>query len=136
MHSFLHVGFNFVAVPQIISMEPWIQSVADDWVRYAGNNWIIWTNRAPQEVSAQLGRAIGPNDLLFVTRITTADSSGYLPQWIWDWINQPRPPGWKPPPPLPRLPPPPQLDPLAGLTPSRGMIGSPTALEQALRKKP
>jgi hypothetical protein len=137
-HSFLHIGFNFASAPTsppTATLEYWVQAIGDDWVRYASNNYITWTNRTPQQVAETLRNAMGPTDLLFVVRINTADSSGYLPQWIWDWINQPRPPGWKAPPPLPRLPPQlPQLDPLAGITP-RGLFG-PTALDQALRKKP
>jgi len=109
-NSFLHVGLTFAGTPKVRDLEPWIQSVCQDWVRYSPNNWIIWTNRSPQAVSEALRGGLGASDLVLVVRIETHDASGYLPQWIWDWINRPRPPGWTPPPPLPFLPsiPPPE----------------------------
>lgn len=114
-NSFLHVGITFAGTPKVRELEPWIQTLCNDWIRYSANNWIIWTSKSPREVAESMRLMLDPNDLILVVRIDTHDSSGFLPQWIWDWINRPRPPGWTPPPAPHALPPSRANDPLAGL---------------------
>lgn len=97
-NSFLHVGLTFAGTPRVRDLEPLIQTLCNDWVRYSANNWIIWSNRTPVDVADALRAYLDEQDLILVVRLDTHGVAGFLPQWIWDWINRPRPPGWRPPP--------------------------------------
>ena len=41
--KYFHVGFGFATEPLGSELEPAFNKYADDWVRYNGNCWIIYT---------------------------------------------------------------------------------------------
>ena len=91
MHRFLHVGINFLGEPKFSALEPVINSIADDWIRYGGNCWILWTSKTPEQCSNVLRAHLTGDQFLVLPIDRTDQAQGWMPQWIWDWINRSRP---------------------------------------------
>jgi hypothetical protein len=116
-HRFLHVAIHFGAgAPIIAPLEPVMHTVADDWIRYAANTWILWTDKTPAYVANTLRLHLPTQQFLIFPIDRTDETTGFAQQWVWDWINRTRPrvPGVDYPgalagylPQLPRLPSPP-----------------------------
>jgi hypothetical protein len=61
-----------------------------DWVRYAPNCWILWTSRDPDDWFIMLRHNIQRMQSFFVVEINLENRRGWLPKWIWEWINKKR----------------------------------------------
>jgi hypothetical protein len=96
VHRFIHIGLTFGETLKAVELEPAIQAIADDWIRYAPNNWIIWTTATNQEVSAALRRNLTLNDQFLLFPINPTDRDGWHHQWVWDWLSKPRFPNLSP----------------------------------------
>jgi hypothetical protein len=88
--TFLHVGFNFEERPEKVKGLIPIFNEAIDWVRYAPNSWILWTDKTPLEWYNLLKPHVHRDDSIFICVIDIKQRSGWLPKVIWDWINKPR----------------------------------------------
>ena len=90
MNKFLHVGFHWQGPPKITELEP-VFGKAFDWVRYSGNCWIIYTNTDIPTWVARVREHMGPNDNVIICELANIRSSdGWMPKWIWDWVNKSR----------------------------------------------
>lgn len=87
MNRFIHIGFAFPGVPKVLDIEPRINSISQDWVRYAPNNWILWTDRSPAEVYAAIERGIDAEDQVLIVAIDFNWCFGKIAPWIWTWIE-------------------------------------------------
>jgi hypothetical protein len=87
MARFLHVGFNFPGSPKIKELEAPF-SVAGDWVRYSPLCWVVWTQRSAQEVFTILKPYLINEDQFLIAEINMYERNGWLPEWIWKWMNE------------------------------------------------
>jgi len=92
MAKFLHIGFAWVGQPKTKALEPLFNRHALDWVRYASNCWIVWTNENPGSWFDRIKPHLGPNDQLLISELdrNIGTSQGWMPAFIWDWINKSR----------------------------------------------
>jgi len=110
-NKFLHIGINFAGASKTNELEPAILQICDDWLRYSANNWIIWTSRSANDCAIHLRAFLSPNDQFYIAKLDLSEHQGWMPKWIWDWINKPRVeqalqiPGTPFPPPNPFVPP-------------------------------
>jgi hypothetical protein len=87
MNKFMHVSFVFAGIPKMRDLEPPIQLVSDDWIRYSATNWILWTARPSTEIVEILVRHIDAQDYVLAAPIALENCTGKLPPWVWVWIN-------------------------------------------------
>lgn len=87
---FLHIGFIFSGPPRIKDLEPVFDASNDDWMRYAGTNWVVWTERPASEWYALVRSYIAPNEQVLIVGLNMEDRSGWLPSWMWDWMDSRR----------------------------------------------
>lgn len=108
-HRYVHIGIMFgTGVSRITDLEPVMNIVGDDWVRYAGNSWITWTARSNAEIAAMMRRVLTLDDQFVLFEIDPLNRDGMHEQWIWNWLDEYRYEGYKAPPPTrqpPLLPP-------------------------------
>ena len=88
--QYLHIAFHSVGQPLIKELEPVFGNLAEDWIRYSGNCWIVWTSNDPNAWHAALKPHMRPDDQFLILGLKNGIAVGWLPQWIWDWINKPR----------------------------------------------
>jgi hypothetical protein len=86
MARFFHVGFHFAGQPKIKDLEA-PMAVAGDWVRYASQCWILWTEKTPQQIYSIIKPYLSQDDQFLIAEMNMSDRYGWLPEWIWKWIN-------------------------------------------------
>jgi hypothetical protein len=87
---FLHVSFTAYPEMPLDKLEK-VFSKAADWARYASNCWIIYT-ALDADTWRDRVHAISEfeNGYVFVIEMDPTLSTGYLPQWMWDWLSKDR----------------------------------------------
>lgn len=121
----LHLGVNWLTgYADIAKVDAALDQIAPDWLRYSPNTWLLYTDKSAQIIFDQMRPnfiGIFSGGLTDQFMVSTLDISqgvqGWMPQFVWDWINRPRDGGWEPPQPAPRLP-----------------LGSRSALQEALHR--
>jgi len=87
--KFLHIAFNFRGPTKVQELEP-IFNQGVDWVRYAPNCWIVWTTSNAETWYSRLKPSLGPNDTMLIIRVDRSERHGWLPKWIWEWLDRVR----------------------------------------------
>jgi hypothetical protein len=89
MHRFLHVAFYFGERIKTNELEGVFTAIGDDWIRYSGLSWILWTDRPAPHVYALLSPHLGAEDQVLISALsfTQNDMYGSIAPWIWGWIN-------------------------------------------------
>ena len=92
---YLHIGFVWGSgVAAANKVAPIIESDenVDDWFKYGGNCWIVYTRYDQSAWSDVLRKHIDPQkDYLMIYELTNLPSSnGSLPANMWDWFNRQR----------------------------------------------
>ena len=85
--KFLHIGCVFIGLPKTVAIDAALNQTQDEWIRYATNNWIIWTERNPQELFSVVKPYLATEDQFLVAELNLQQHTGWLAKWIWDWIN-------------------------------------------------
>lgn len=89
--GYLHIGFHFASMPKTTELEPIFMNFSDDWVRYAGNCWLVWTKYSQAQWLEALKPQLGEHDHVLILEIKPSQPlSGWLPQWIWNWLYKVR----------------------------------------------
>src|SRR5580704_16007040 len=57
------------------------------WSHYLRSTWLIATNKAPEEVFAELRNFLRDGDHLLISELS-ANRRGWLPKKAWDWIKK------------------------------------------------
>ncbi len=88
--QFYHIGIHYATPVDFGAVEKAIAAEALDWVRYASNCYIVFTNSHPSVICGRLMAVPGMNDKTFM--ILRCDLSGFawLPGWIWEWLRRDR----------------------------------------------
>ena len=87
MHRFVHVGFFFGSRQKVAELEPVFTAIGSDWIRYATNCWILWTDKPAAHIYTLLEGRLDPNDSVLISGLNFPDSFGFLPPWIWGWFQ-------------------------------------------------
>jgi hypothetical protein len=87
--SFLHISFNFHGQPKVDELLPAFNK-ALDWVRYAPNCWIVWTTVDTERWYNRLKPLIGADDQMLIIGIDKDVRNGWLPKWVWEWLDKDR----------------------------------------------
>ncbi len=90
---FVHIGFNFEGqTPPITELEKTFNR-AIDWLRYDSTGWILYT-ALPLDTWRDRIRntpGIAQNVGFLLTEFEdSASYSGYMQNWIWDWLSKDR----------------------------------------------
>ena len=86
--KFLHISVS--GRPDTKQLEEKVFDKALDWVRYTPNCWIVWTSREPDDWFIRLRANVPRLESFFIVEINLENRRGWLPKWVWEWINKKR----------------------------------------------
>jgi len=93
MARYLHIGFGpkTLTKDQRDALEG-VFNDAPDWLRYAGNAWILWTSQTPQDWTETIKALPNSSDLpgFVIVPIHAEEKWGSATKMIWDWFNKER----------------------------------------------
>ncbi|MCZ7358136.1 MAG: hypothetical protein O8C66_09470 [Candidatus Methanoperedens sp.] len=85
--QFLHISFNFNSdIDQKALKKKFDKAL--DWIQYLPNCWIVKTSRGAQKWYERLKPLLGPKDHIFICKLDLSERQGWLPKWIWEWIQK------------------------------------------------
>jgi hypothetical protein len=87
MYRLYHLSFGFAGVPKMRDLEVAFSAPGDDWIRISATNWVVWTERDPNQLYFSLLPLLDINDNFLITAFAPAGTSGRLPMWAWSRIN-------------------------------------------------
>jgi hypothetical protein len=89
---YFQITFHFSGPIVAKVLEPTFYSLADDWIRYSSNCWIAYSAKDPADWFNALKPLLGPNDQMLILELKKNQGvlQGWLPKWIWDWLNKRR----------------------------------------------
>jgi hypothetical protein len=88
VNKYLHIGINWVGPSKSDEIHDLIVSNVDDWFRYGGNCWIIWTKYDQTSWAKFLQPHMGKSYLVVYEVTNLASSNGILPTDRWEWFNR------------------------------------------------
>jgi len=86
-HRFLHIGCLFPTYPKTDALDRTLNLEAPDWIRYAFNNWIVWTDATPAELYMKLRPWLAQDDHVLIIEINAHQRYGWMAPWVWKWID-------------------------------------------------
>jgi hypothetical protein len=93
-NKYLHIGFQWVGAPRTQEAANLIETpgVVDDWFKYGGNCWIVYTQYNQTAWAEYLSKILGTYDSVMIYEVTNLNhTNGRLPGNFWDWFNKYRP---------------------------------------------
>lgn len=91
LYRYVHVSIGFNSEVKTKELEPFVAGVSGDWLRYNSTNWILWTAHTTTQCADHIRRGLSPLDHILAIGLDIHDKGGWLPSWIWDWLNKDRP---------------------------------------------
>lgn len=93
-YRLLHISIGSVfGVFNHSAIQSRLDDLGKDWLNYNANCWLLWTNKSPITISEMIAVHLNPADQILVLGVNSQDlPTGFMPQWVWDWINRPRDP--------------------------------------------
>jgi hypothetical protein len=91
--KYFQITFHFSGQPIAKELESTFTTLAEDWLRYSGNCWIIYTSKQPAELFNALKPFLkNPQDQILILELKKNQGvlHGWLQPWIWDWLNKVR----------------------------------------------
>lgn len=88
MNYILHVGIALDTERKARELDD-IFNKAKDWIRYAPNCWLVYTNSDPAKWYGRLKAHLSDEPFLIV-EVDLNNRQGYLPKEAWDWIKKQR----------------------------------------------
>jgi hypothetical protein len=85
--KFLHVGCLFPTRAKTTELDRVFDASGDEWIRYAPNNWIIWTEKSAADLFSLLKPYVTLDDCVLITGLDLNERNGWMPKWIWDWLD-------------------------------------------------
>jgi hypothetical protein len=88
---YLHIGFIWKSGSKADTIAPLIENNVDDWFKYGGNCWLVYTKYDQSQWTEFLSKHIAPNDSFAIYEVTNLPkSNGRLAPKLWEWFNKPR----------------------------------------------
>ena len=87
-NKFVHIGCMFQLIPKTQQLDATFNAVGDDWIRYAANNWIVWTPRSVTDWYTLVKPNLDAEDMLLIAVMNLHERYGWLPQWVWEWMEK------------------------------------------------
>jgi hypothetical protein len=87
---YLHLSFNFEGRDSPYAPLQEQLNNALDWVRYAPNCYILYTTTDAQTWYSRLKAIVHADDSILIVEINLTNRQGWLPKYVWDWINKDR----------------------------------------------
>lgn len=91
--KYVHIGINWIGPPKTEEIHQLVMApnAAEDWIKYGGNSWIVYSQYDQNAWAEYLRPHIRTADTLLIYEIVNLhQSAGWAPKWLWDWINRPR----------------------------------------------
>jgi hypothetical protein len=89
--AYYHVGFTLPAEVPAQAVQDAIEQKCIDWLRYATNCYVVWTNVEAATLAGSILSVPGmSHTYFFIIKLDMSDGFGWLPQWIWEWLNRDR----------------------------------------------
>jgi hypothetical protein len=85
------LSFNGDVFPElnVPAVDAAIDSEALDWLRFNALSYILWTPSECEIIVRKTRRVPGmQNFFVFATELNFNASFGFLPPWVWDWLNK------------------------------------------------
>ena len=60
---------------------------AVDWLRFAPNNWLVWTSTSPDRWYLRLKPILKSGDTLLICEVDMSRRSGNMPRSFWDFVK-------------------------------------------------
>ncbi len=92
---FVYVGLSFTGnsppEPNVPGVDAAIDSESHDWLRFNWLSYILWTPSECEIIVRKIRRVPGMQDYsVFAAELNFVGSFGFLPPWVWDWLNKDR----------------------------------------------
>jgi hypothetical protein len=86
---FVHIGFNFTGEPPVNALKQGFDK-ALDWMRYSNSCWILYTTTDLDVWRDRIRQTDGilPDDSFFLCEFNPDSWSGFMPDWVWDWLHK------------------------------------------------
>lgn len=89
--KYLNVSFESATSPKFDDLRSLFDAGADDWIRYSPTCWMLYTKKSADDWFDKIEPLLSKKDTVFVCALDFTDKQGWLPQWVWDWMNTKRP---------------------------------------------
>lgn len=87
MKKYLHVAFQYAEDRRIQDWES-VFDTADDWLRYAGNCWILYTSLSPEEWYNRIKPHLKESERFLICELVIGNRQGWMNQFAWEWLNK------------------------------------------------
>lgn len=90
MAKFLHIGFSAKVPPKFEDLKA-VYDMALDWVVYAPNCCIVFSSSEPDVWYHRLKRVLRDEDVFLIHEIHVIGPqifTGYLPNFVWAWMQK------------------------------------------------
>ena len=90
--KYFHIGFSFRGEPgtQLDPLQKAIEAGSVDWVRYGMHCWVVYSPGTPEQWTDYLRKTVHNDDYIFICELNLANKAGWLPQFVWEWLNRTR----------------------------------------------
>jgi hypothetical protein len=85
--KFLHIGIHFKGALKTKELESVFGSGSSDWIRYAPNCWIVYTDNSPQWWTEHLRPHLTKPDAFVILEVKIETYWGLHQEWVWDWMT-------------------------------------------------
>jgi hypothetical protein len=77
----------FPVLPKTLAVDLMLNTTGDEWIRYAFNNWIIWTEKPAPEIDALVRRQLARDDQVLIIALNMEERGGSVSPWVWEWLD-------------------------------------------------
>lgn len=88
MHKLLSVSINWNSeMPRVRAVDEILTRPNDDWIRFSGAQWYVWTDRQIRELAEVLRELVIPSGQCVIASLEPVAANGTAPEWLWTWMN-------------------------------------------------
>lgn len=86
--TFLHIGIFYYGPSRTKDLQEFFNTNAVDWIRYADNCWIVYSDKTPQWWTEYLNPRLGTGDQFVIVQIYPSTYWGMHQDWVWKWFQK------------------------------------------------
>ncbi len=87
--KYLHVAFTWALKTKTEELRQLFDN-AIEWMRYAPNCWILYTDQSPQWWYEKIRHHMTKADRVLICDIDISNKQGWQEKWVWEWLNKSR----------------------------------------------